>query len=329
MWQSRTLSRVLPALPDRWRWPRPALAVARPFAARHRHTLPDIEQVQDRLFITRDQPVPGSAPAFEIDIYRPAGHAEALPALIWWHGGGFVAGTKAAACCLASGIADATRWVVISADYALSPEAAYPTAVLQGHALLQYVASNAAALGVDPGRIVVGGDSAGSGLAAQLVGIQTNPELAGRMGVAPAAVDLIGAALYCGPSNMDTLAATGFPLLGIFLPAYTGRRDWQSLPRLDELSAVRWVSPAWPPTLLTGGDADPMTAQVVELRDRLSANGVALVTDIHEGTGEGLSHEYELRYDTVAGRHVLDLTASFLRARLLEPQMLEPQTQKS
>lgn len=282
-------------------------------AARHRHTLADVAQKQSRLFITRDVTIPGGEPPFAIDIYRPAGRAEPLPVLIWWHGGGFVAGDKSAACCLATGLAEATGWVVISADYALSPESAYPTAVLQGHTLLTYVAANAAALGIDPQRVVLGGDSAGSGLAAQLVGMQTNPALAQRMGTTPADLTVCGAALYCGPSNMDTLAQTGFPFLKVFLPAYTGRKDWASLDRLDELSAVRWVTPNWPPTLLTGGDADPMTAQVIELRDTLRASGVQTITDIHEGTGEGLGHEYEVRYDTVAGRHVLDLTTQFLR----------------
>ena len=298
--------------PTYQRW-RPALQIIRPLAARHRHSLRDVEGSQSRLFITRDSSVPGGEPPFAIDIYRPARRPEPLPVLIWWHGGGFVAGDKSAACCLATGIADATGWVVISADYALSPESAYPTAVLQGHTLLRHVAANAAALGVDPQRVVLGGDSAGSGLAAQLVGMQTNPRLAGRMGTTPADLTVTGAVLYCGPSNMDTLAQTGFPFLKLFLPAYTGRRDWRSLDRLDELSAVRWVTPNWPPTLLTGGDADPMTSQVIELRETLQRNGVRTVTDIHEGTGEGLGHEYELRHDTVAGRHVLDLTADFLR----------------
>lgn len=262
--------------------------------------------------------VPGGEPPFAIDVYRPARQPGPLPVLIWWHGGGFVAGTKTAACCLATGLADATGWVVISADYALSPESAYPTAVLQGHTLLTYVAANAGALGIDLRRVVLGGDSAGSGLAAQLVGMQTNPQLARRMGTAPAQLTLRGAVLYCGPSDMDTLAQTRFPFLKVFLPAYTGRRDWRALPRLDELSAVRWVTPSWPSTLLTGGDADPMTSQVIELRDTLQRNGVRTVTDIHAGTGEGLDHEYELRYDTVAGQHVLDLTAEFLRDQRAE-----------
>lgn len=307
---SFTLSSVTAPTYQRWR---PALRLIRPLAARHRHTLADVAQKQSRLFITHDVTIPGGEPPFAIDVYRPAGRAEPLPVLIWWHGGGFVAGYKSAACCLATGLAEATGWVVISADYALSPESAYPTAVLQGHTLLAYVAANAAALGIGPQRVVLGGDSAGSGLAAQLVGMQTNPALAQRMGTTPADLSVCGAALYCGPSNMDTLAQTGFPFLKVFLPAYTGRKDWTSLDRLDELSAVRWVTPNWPPTLLTGGDADPMTAQVVELRDTLHHNGVRTVTDIHEGTGEGLGHEYEVRYDTVAGRHVLDLTTQFLR----------------
>lgn len=309
---SFTLQSVTARTYRRWQ---PALRLIRPLAARHRHSLPDVEAAQSRLFISRDVTVPGGQPPFAIDIYRPAGRPEALPVLIWWHGGGFVVGDKSAACCLATGLADATGWMVISADYALSPEAAYPTAVLQGHALLEHVATHAAALGIDPRRVVLAGDSAGSGLAAQLVGMQTNPVLAQRMGTTPAPVTLRGAVLYCGPSNMDTLAETGFPFLRVFLPAYTGRRDWRSLERLDELSAVRWVTPGWPPTLLTGGDADPMTAQVMELREALRSNGVPVVADLHQDTGEGLGHEYEMRLDTVAGRHVLDLAADFLGTR--------------
>ncbi|GAA3703872.1 hypothetical protein GCM10022268_11850 [Sphingomonas cynarae] len=88
-------------------------------------------------------------------------------AVVWMHGGGYIAG--------AAGIPVDLRvaarehgWLVVSVDYRLAPKAAFPAALDDNLAALCWVHDHAGALGVDPARIAIGGASAGGGHAAML-----------------------------------------------------------------------------------------------------------------------------------------------------------------
>ncbi|MFD5191756.1 alpha/beta hydrolase [Streptomyces sp. NPDC058357] len=114
--------------------------------------------------------VPGAVgiPEVPVAVFRPAGAGNALPAVLYVHGGGFI---------LEEGDGDralAARWaaelgaVVVSVRYRLAPEHPYPAATDDCYAALEWLAANAAGLGVDPARIAVAGMSAGGGLTAAL-----------------------------------------------------------------------------------------------------------------------------------------------------------------
>lgn len=111
-----------------------------------------------------DRTVPAD-PDVPVRIYRPYG-AEA--AIVWLHGGGFVMGDLDTEHPWATRIADGSGVVVISVGYRLAPENPFPAALDDAYAVLKWTAEHAAELGVDPGRIAVGGHSAGAGLAAAL-----------------------------------------------------------------------------------------------------------------------------------------------------------------
>jgi acetyl esterase len=100
-------------------------------------------------------------------LYRPtADTTKVLPLLLYFHGGGWVIGdldTHDVLCrqlCMGSGAA------VLAVDYRLGPEHRFPCAVDDCLAALQFAREQAAALALDPGRMAVGGDSAGGNLAA-------------------------------------------------------------------------------------------------------------------------------------------------------------------
>jgi acetyl esterase/lipase len=98
-------------------------------------------------------------------VYRPARTAGPLPAFFHIHGGGMISGgidTERAAASLAAAI-DAA---VISVDYRLAPEHPHPIPVEDCYAGLAWTAGQAGRLGIDAARIVIGGESAGGGLAA-------------------------------------------------------------------------------------------------------------------------------------------------------------------
>jgi acetyl esterase/lipase len=115
------------------------------------------------------------------DLYSPAS-AEPHPAMLFIHGGGFARGSKAGYGTTWGPYLAARGYVVFAIDYRLSTPAqpTWPQALLDCKAALQYLRGNASALGIDPERIGVGGDSAGASLAAILAVTQDSPEFANR-----------------------------------------------------------------------------------------------------------------------------------------------------
>lgn len=117
---------------------------------------------------TEDRTVPGlnGAPDVPVRIYRPAGASGPVPGLVYIHGGGFVLGNLNSEHGICINLCRALGIVVVSVDYRLSPETAYPGPMDDCYAALQWTAANAAETGLDAGRLGVGGQSAGGCLAA-------------------------------------------------------------------------------------------------------------------------------------------------------------------
>lgn len=114
-----------------------------------------------------DRDIPGPHGPVGLRLYRPQGARpdEALPALIYIHGGGFVVGDRDTHDVLCRSLANQAHCAVVSVDYHLAPEHKFPAAVDDCIAAAGWVAREAAALGIDPRRIAIGGDSAGGNLA--------------------------------------------------------------------------------------------------------------------------------------------------------------------
>jgi acetyl esterase/lipase len=90
------------------------------------------------------------------------------PAILHLHGGGFNAGSSRAGMCNIQELASALDCVVVSVEYRLAPETPYPGALADNYAGLRWMHENAAAIGADPARIAILGESAGGGHAAML-----------------------------------------------------------------------------------------------------------------------------------------------------------------
>jgi len=112
-----------------------------------------------------DLSIPGPGGDIPVRLYASE-HGGLRPALVYFHGGGFVFGNLDTHDGVCRAIAKQSGAVVISVDYRLSPEHKFPSAVEDSHAATVWVAANAERLGIDAYRIAVGGDSAGGNLAA-------------------------------------------------------------------------------------------------------------------------------------------------------------------
>ena len=110
--------------------------------------------------------IPGPGGEIRARGYAPVAASGPMPALIYFHGGGFVAGSLESHDGLCRLLAAEGGFKVIAVDYRLAPEHVFPAALDDALAAVQWIEANATALGVDAGRLAVGGDSAGAMLAA-------------------------------------------------------------------------------------------------------------------------------------------------------------------
>ncbi|MFE6307251.1 alpha/beta hydrolase [Nocardiopsis sp. NPDC057823] len=116
----------------------------------------------------RTVPGPAGAPPVEVWVYRPRSAPSTTPALLWVHGGGHLIGHPAQDERGSVGFARELGITVVAVRYRLAPRHPAPAGLEDVHAALEWMAASAGELGIDPGRIAVGGASAGGGLAAAL-----------------------------------------------------------------------------------------------------------------------------------------------------------------
>lgn len=142
---------------------------ARDAASRPR---PTVEELRDGgRFEVAELRTPGTpgTPGVTLVSARPAGLDGPLPLLYYLHGGAMVMGNAWSVLpTVLREWAGPLGMAVLSVEYRLAPEAPYPAALEDAYAGLVWAAGHAAELGVDPGRFVIGGKSAGGGLAAAL-----------------------------------------------------------------------------------------------------------------------------------------------------------------
>jgi acetyl esterase len=111
---------------------------------------------------------PGPVSAIKLRAYRPPGSTvhEILPALVYFHGGGWLLGDLDSHDVACRHYANHAGCRVLSVDYRMAPEHKFPAAVDDCAAATRWILAQAGTLGIDSRRVAVGGDSAGGNLAA-------------------------------------------------------------------------------------------------------------------------------------------------------------------
>jgi acetyl esterase/lipase len=260
---------------------------------------------------------PGDPDAL-LDVFAPADMRAPLPAVVWVHGGGFVAGTRSDL----SGylqILAARGFVTVAIDYSLAPSARFPTPVRQTNAALAYVIANAKRFNIDSQRIFLAGDSAGAQIAAQTALLISDANYARRMGMDPGMerASLRGLVLFCGPYDPTTMNFDGpfANFMRTVIWSYVGTPDPHDA-RVAEMSVTPHVTAAYPPVFISVGNADPLAPQSVALAEALRAQGVEVdALFFPSDYRPPLEHEYQLLLSTDAGRLALERSVAFLTAR--------------
>ncbi|MFS0734156.1 alpha/beta hydrolase [Microbacterium sp. 1P10UB] len=260
----------------------------------------------------------GEDAASTLDVFTQAAAGERRPTVVWVHGGAWISGSAENVDPYLRILA-ADGYTTVGVDYSVGPEEHYPTAITELFQALTYLQDHADELSIDPDRIVLAGDSAGAQLASQLAAMVTNPRYAHLVGVAPtiAPRQLAGIILNCGVYDLSAMAelqglsAWGFK---VALWAYTGTKDWSQQSSGATMSTLRFVTPDFPPTYISGGNGDGLTwLQSVPMAARLTELGVPVTELFWPATHEpALPHEYQFHLDRPEAREALDRTKQWL-----------------
>jgi len=225
----------------------------------------------------RDLAAPGpDGGMIPLRLYRAAGTTaeKVLPALVYFHGGGWVVGDFDCYDALCRHLANAARCAVVAVDYRLAPEHKFPAAVDDCFAVTRWVAETGAALGIDSNRFAIGGDSAGGNLAAVVSLLARDcgmPALRTQLLLYPAvdfAMDRASLQRFA-EGHLLTLATMRW-FAAHYLRGTEDIADWRASPlRAADLSRV---APAF---VLTAG-FDPLCDEGQAYARRLQDNGVAV-----------------------------------------------------
>ena len=245
-------------------------------------------------------------------LYRPAGASGELPALVFFHGGGWVVGSLDSHDHLCRHLCHAAGIAVIAVDYRLAPEHPFPAALDDSLAATRDIARRASSLGVDATRLAVGGDSAGGQLATSVaLALRGDPDcrLAFQLLIYPVC-DLLAR----NASLRDN--AKGYLLT---LPAYHKMCDWYLGDRA--LWADPRVSPqreashdGLPPALIQTAEFDPLRDEGLAYAATLANAGVKVDYRCYAGMIHGFAR---MGAKVDAGKRALDDAARALAATLL------------
>lgn len=230
--------------------------------------------------------ISGAAGTIPARLYDRMGTGPApRPMLVYYHGGGWVIGDLDTHDGLCRFLAAATGALVLSVDYRLAPEHPFPAPVDDALAAFEWAAQNAAALGADPARVAVGGDSAGGNLATVVT------RLAREAGGPQPAMQLL---LYPATDDVEPWPSRRTFAAGFLLTA--ADMDWFRDHYLPDpaLSAHPNASPfraedlsGLAPAYIATAGFDPLRDEAEAYAKKMREAGVAVALRRHPGLTHG------------------------------------------
>ena len=229
----------------------------------------------------------GPAGPIPLRFYRGQGCAKASPqpALIYFHGGGWVIGDLESHDQVCRALANATSCILLAVDYRLAPEHKFPAAAEDAIAATQWIAANAGRLGIDASRLAVGGDSAGGNLAAVAAIAardQGGPRTVFQFLVYPAAdmsTEWPSAERHAEQLPLTRAAMNWF--IAHYVRSAADKADWRASPlRAKSLKGL-------PPALIVTAGFDPLCDEGQAYAKALDAAGVPVEHELFAGQIHG------------------------------------------
>ena len=237
---------------------------------------------------TTNRTIDGPAGPIPIRVYRPRAATPRSAATVFFHGGGFVLGDLDTHDSVCRSLASGAGHVVVAVDYRLAPEHPWPAAPDDCYAAFCWVVENARALGIDPARIGVAGDSAGGNVSA-VVCLDAKT----RGGPSPKAQLLMYPATELRRSmTSHRTFAEGFLLtkadIDWFIDHYVpGGGDALDHPRASPFKAKDLSG--LPAAFVQTAAFDPLRDEGMAYAERLAAAGVKTVSRCYEGLIHGFA----------------------------------------
>lgn len=253
----------------------------------------------------------GPAGPIPLRLYRGLGTRkdQRLPALVYFHGGGWVIGDLDSHDQICRALANAAGCIVIAVHYRLAPEHKFPAAVEDAIAATRWIADNAASLGIDAARLAVGGDSAGGNLAA-IVSLdardQGGPPLAFQLLIYPS-VDM-GIDTPSHLRHADQLPLTRSNMhwfIEHYLSGESDKSDWRASP----LRARSFAN--LPPAFVVTAACDPLCDEGEAYAKALAKAGVPATHHRFAGQIHGFLTMGRIVADS---SRLIDMSADALKA---------------
>jgi acetyl esterase/lipase len=231
-----------------------------------------------------DRMVAGAAGQIPARVYTPTGNGP-FPVIVYYHGGGWVIGSKEVYDGGARGLAKMANAVVVSVDYRLAPEHKFPAQHEDAFAAYQWAVKNAASIKGDPRRVAVAGESAGGNLAVATAiaardgGVQLPVHV---LSVYPIAQPDTTTPAYVENANAKPLNRA---MMGWFARHTTRTPADLQDPRINLVGANLQ---GLPPTTIVLAQIDPLRSDGEMLAEKLRAAGVSV--DMRRW--DGVAHEF-------------------------------------
>jgi acetyl esterase len=256
-----------------------------------------------------------SAGSVPVRIVRPEGPSDALPALVYVHGGGWIFGDKGTHDRLIREIAVGARVALFFVDYARSPEARYPIAIEQIYAVTKYLVEHGERLGIDPARLAVAGDGVGGNMAAAVTLMakeRRGPKIDVQVLFYPAVSSRFDTGSYASFASGPWLTKQAMESFwDAYLPDPIQREQITAAPlnaSVDQLMGL-------PDTLVIVAEIDVLRDEGECYARKLARAGVRVTSTRYNGT----VHDFVLLNalaDTPAARGAIAQTTAFLRSIL-------------